>query len=140
MTYRASGTEAVFCNPDGPSVKFYHGTTALCAQKILMGGGFIAGPNGHRKAKIYFNGCFGSKHFRTAQVRGDPTRRLSETPDQIYTSGDCPCVLELEASSASIKNYKRGCPHLLVVQGQPGCLMPGMGQGPGSTAPPPAPP
>jgi hypothetical protein len=127
VTYRGfRATEVAFCNPDGPSTTFYHGTTAFPAHEILLGGGFLAGPNGHTKGKTHYKGCFGSTLFTVAQLRGDPTRGLAENPDHIYTFSNCPCVLELEAASATLKNFKRGCPYLIVVPGHEGRFMPGI--------------
>lgn len=42
----------------GPSVIFFHGTTAECAMRIIDGGAFIPGENGHTKGKTHFKGCF----------------------------------------------------------------------------------
>ena len=64
-------------------VTFYHGTTAWAAHRIIRGGGFIPGLNGHTKNRRYYRGCFGSTFFDVAHFRGDPTRHLAD--DLIYT-------------------------------------------------------
>ena len=96
-----------FQQPDGPSVIFYHGTNADVCFRILKCGAFIPGPNGHTKGKSHFKGCFGSREFSVASFRGDQTRGLSSEVDGSYSFSCCPLVLELEASCAHLKNYKR---------------------------------
>ena len=120
----ADPAQEVFKYHDGESVTFYHGTTALVAWLLLSSGGFIPGPNGHSKGKKHFKGCFGSTDFDTAKCRGDQTRNLGD--DGIYTFANCPVVLELKAEVAIIKNYKPGHPHLIVVPGETGALLPGV--------------
>ena len=115
-----------FQEPDGESVTFYHGTTALVAHLLCRSGGFIPGPNGHTKAKTHYKGCFGSTDFNTAKQRGDQTRNLDYEKDMIYTFSNCPVVLELRAQMANIVNYKKSNPHLLVVPGRPGAFLPGI--------------
>ena len=119
--------EAFPCQqPDGPSVIFYHGTISECVDRIVKCGAFIPGENGHTKGKRHFKGCFGSMEFSVASFRGDPTRGLSLEPDSIYTFSCCPAVLELQASYARLRNYKRKRPGLLVIPGTPGSFLPGL--------------
>jgi hypothetical protein len=119
-----AGHEPAFGEPDGPSVTFYHGTTALVADLLMRSGGFIPGENGHTKGKTHFKGCFGSKFFDVAKCRGDQTRNMNE--DMIYTFANCPIVLEVRANMALLRTYKRKRPDLVVVPGMPGLALPGL--------------
>ena len=105
-------------------VTFYHGTTAWAAYRIIRGGGFFPGVNGHTKKRRHYRGCFGSTFFDVAALRGDPTRHLAE--DNIYTFASCPCTLELQASSAHLVRYHRHSKPLFVLPGQEGQVLPGI--------------
>ena len=87
---------------DASSVAFYHGTIAHCAHAIVSGGAFIPGPHGYSKGRRHYKGCFGSLSFWTASYRGDQTRWLEA--DGIYSFQSCPCVLELSAQHALLRN------------------------------------
>ena len=111
---------------DDPTETFYHGTTSYSAWRILQSGAFIPGPNGYTKCKKHFKGCFGSKLFEIAEMRGDQTRVIED--DGIYSFRSCPVVLELEATCAHLRRYKRGHKHthLVVLPGEPGSFLPGI--------------
>ena len=108
----------------GPSVTFYHGTIGYCAERIMNGGGFIAGENGHTKGKTHFKGCFGSKQFDEACYRSDPTRLIRE--DGIYDFASCPVVCEFTASHWQLRNFHRRNKQLVVLPGNEGALLPGL--------------